>query len=186
MKKLAAIVLALALLIVPMSISASAAGAINEYEQAVLDSLDENVKVNDITFHLPDEYINQAENFLKTIDMTKEQSEEILAKIADGKEIVVASDITSTSDLKVLPTADKQKILDLGKAAAAAVDAVLTYDGENVKVTYDDTVIFEDAPIIKVTGAETDYTAVVISVACVIAVLAAAFAVAQKKGLFVK
>ena len=187
MKKLAVIILAIALLIVPMSISASAAGAINTYEQAVLDALNENVEIADGKyFHVPDEYITQAENFLKTIDMTETQSKTILEKIADTKEIILENDVTVTSDLKVLPQAEKQKILDNGKAAAAAVGAVLTYDGADVKVTYNGTPVFEDAPIIKVTGAEVDYTAIVLSVVGVVAVLVAAAAVAQKKGLLVK
>ncbi len=186
MKKLAVIILAIALLIVPMSISASAEGAINEFEQKVLDAIDEHIKVDDKTFHVPDDYVVQAENFLKTIDMTEAQSKTILEKIADTKEIIVADHIHSTADLKVLPAAEKQKILDNGKAAAAAVNAELTYDGADVTVTYNNNEIFSDAPIIKVTGAEVDYTATVLSVAGIVAVLVAAAAVAQKKGLLVK
>ncbi len=187
MKKLAVIILAIALLIVPMSISASAAdAAINEFEKKVIESLDENVKVDDLIFHIPQEYITQAENFMKTIDMTEQQANEILALIKECKDIVVAGHIHSTSDLKVLPQSEKQKLLDKGQAAAAVVDAVLTYDGADVKVTYGGTTVFEDAPIIKVTGADTDYTALVLSVAGVVVALAAAAVVASKKGLLAK
>lgn len=186
MKKLAALILAIALLIVPMSISASADAALNEFEKKVLAALDENVKVDDAIFHLPQEYITQAENFLKTIDMTETQSKEILAKIDASKEIVVAGHITSSADLKVLPAAEKQKLLDNGKAAAAAVNAVLTYDGADVEVTHGGKTVFEDAPIVKVTGADVDYTALLLAVAGVVAVLVAAAAVASKKGLLVK
>ncbi len=186
MKKLAIIVLAIALLIVPMSISASAEGAINEFEQKVLEALDENVKVGDKYFHVPQEYITQAENFLKTIDMTEAESESILEKIAYSKEIIIDNNITSTTDLKSLPVEAKQKILANGKEAAAAVDAELTYDGTNVTVTYENTPVFEDAPIIKVTGAEVDYTAVVLAAAGLVTLLVAGFAVASKKGLLSK
>ena len=186
MKKLFAVLLVIALLVVPMSLSASAAGTINSFEKAVLESLDENVKVDDTFFHVPQEYITQAENFLKTIDMTEAQSKTILEKIDDCKEIITAGHIKNTSDLKVLPQAEKQKLLDNGKAAAAAVNGEFIYDGENVKVTHNGKTVFEDAPVVKVTGAEADYTAIVLSVAGVIAVLAAAAVVARKKGLLVK
>lgn len=186
MKKLAAIILAIALLIVPMSISASAEGAINEFEKKVLNALDENVKVGDKYFHVPQEYITQAENFLKTIDMTEAESETILAKIADSKQVIIDNKVTSTSDLKVLPKEAKQKILDNGKAASAAVDAELTYDGTNVTVTHEGTPVFEDAPIVKVTGAEVDYTAIALAMAGLVTMLVAGFAVASKKGLLSK
>lgn len=186
MKKLVVLILAIALLIVPMSISASADSAINEFEKKVLTSLDENIKVDDLLFHIPQEYITQAENFLKTIDMTEAQANEILELIQDCKDIVVADHIHSTSDLKVLPQAEKQKLLDKGKAAAEEVGAVLTYNGADVVVTYGNDTVFEEAPVIKVTGAETDYTALILSVAGVVVALAAAAVVASKKGLLAK
>ncbi len=186
MKKFAAIILAIALLIVPMSISSSAEGAINEFEKKVLEALDENVKVGDKYFHVPQEYITQAENFLKTIDMTEAQADTILAKIADSKQIIIDNNITSTSNLKALPKEAKQKILDNGKAASAAVNAVLTYDGTNVTVTYNGTPVFEDAPIVKVTGAEVDYTAIALAMAGLVTMLVAGFALASKKGILSK
>ena len=187
MKKLAIIVLAIALLIIPMSISVSAeSAAINEFEKKVLEALDENVKVGGKTFHLPQEYVTQAENFLKTIDMTEAQADEILEKIADSKEIIIENNVTSSTDLEALPTEAKQAILANGKAASAVVDAELTYNGTNVTVTHDNTPVFEDAPIIKVTGAEVNYTAILLAAAAVITMLVAGFAVASKKGLLSK
>ncbi len=186
MKKLAVIILAIALLLVPMSISASAESAINEFEKKVLESLDENVKVGNKTFHLPQEYITQAENFLKTIDMTEAQSKTILEKIAASKQIIIDNNVTTTSDLKVLPTEAKKAILANGKAASAAVGAELTYDGTNVVVTYNSTPVFENAPIVKVTGTEVDYTAIVLAAVAVVTMLVAGFVAASKKGLLSK
>ncbi len=187
MKKLAVLILAIALLIVPMSISASAAdAALNDFEKKIIASLDENIEVDDLLFHLPQEYINQAENFLKSVDLTETQAEEILDLIQDCKDIAVADHIHSTSDLKILPQAEKQKLLGKGQAAAEAAGAVLTYNGEDVVVTHNGTTVFEDAPIVKVTGAETDYTALILSVAGVVVALAAAAVVASKKGLLAK
>lgn len=189
MKKLAVIILAIALLMVPMSLSASAASSINTntYEQAVLDALNEEVKFSSgKVFSVPDDYINQAENFLKTIDMTETASKTILDKIADSKQLIIENEFDSTSDLEILPIAVKQQILDNGKDAAAAVGAVLVYDGDHVVVTYGNDTVFNDDPIIKVTGAETDYTAIILSVAGLVAVLVAVAAVASRKGLLAK
>ena len=187
MKKLAVLILAIALLIVPMSISASAADvAINDFEKKILASLDENVKVDDLLFHLPQEYITQAENFLKTVDITETQANEILALIEEGKAIVVDDHIHNTSDLKVLPVEEKQKLLEKGQAAAEAAGAELEYNGADVVITHNGSTVFEDAPIVKVTGADTDYTALILSVAGVVVALAAAAVVASKKGLLAK
>ncbi len=186
MKKLALIVLAIAILLVPMSIAASAAGDINTYEKIVLDALKAGVEVDSATVTVPAEYITQAENFLKTIDMTETQSKEIIAKIDDTKALIKASDIHSSGELDKLPVDTKQKILDNGKAAAAVVDAVLTYDGEDVKVTFGGDTVFEDTPIVKVTGAEADFTLPVVAVAGSVLLLAAAAVVASKKGLLSK
>ncbi len=187
MKKLALIVLAIAIMIVPLSVGASAAaGDINQYEKAVIDSLSEKVAVGDAFFSIPKEYITQAENFLKTIDMTEPQSKTILAEIADSKEIVIKSGIKKTSDLKVLPLEQKRALLTNGEQASEAVGAVFTYDGADVIVTYNGTPVFQNAPIIKVTGAESDFTVTVLAVAGVVALLAAATVIASKKGLLSK
>lgn len=187
MRKLAVIILAIALLIVPISISASAASSINTYEQAVLDALDENVNLSDGKyFHIPDDYINQAENFLKTIDMSEAASKTILDKIADSKKLIIDNNFHSTADLEILPVSVKQQILDNGKDAAAAVGGVLVYDGDHVVVTYDNDTVFNDDPIIKVTGSETDFTAILLSVAGIVTVLVAVVAAASKKGLLAK
>ena len=186
MKKLALIVLAIALLIVPMSVCASAAPALNDYEKAIIASLDENIKVDDLIYHIPQDYVTKAENFLKTVDITKAQHDEIMKKIDAAKEIVVVDHITSDEDLKVLPQGEKEKLLKLGQEAAAAAEAVLTYDGKNVTVTHNSTTVFEDAPIVKVTGAEADFTAIALAVAGVVALLTASVVVASKKGLLSK
>lgn len=186
MKRIIAILLSLMLIMIPMSITASAT-AINADEQRIIDCLSQKAEINGKKFIVPKNYVTQAENFLKTIDATKAQADEIISCVEDAIDILKESDLKKTSDLKVLPYEDKAEILALGKKAAQAVDCVLIYDGKNVVVTNaaGDTV-FNDAPIVKTTGAEFDYTSVVVTVAALTLIVAAAFVVSKKSGLFSK
>lgn len=185
MKKIIALLLAVVLLLVPMSITASAT-AINADEQRILDVLTQKSKINGATFKIPANYITQAENYLKTIDATKAQADEAIAFIEQAITVVEDSHITKSTDLDILPYEQKQEILDCGKKAALAVGAVLVYDGDHVVVTNEaGEVVFDDDPIVKTTGAGVDFTAITVSAAALVVLLAAAFVVARKKG-FVK
>ena len=186
MKKVIAILLSLMLVVIPMSITASAT-AINADEQRVIDCLSQKAEVNGKKFIVPKNYVTQAENFLKTIDATKAQANEIISCVEEAIDILQASDLTKTSDLKVLPYEDKAQILALGKKAAQAVDCVLIYNGKNVVVTNaKGETVFDDAPIVKTTGVDFDYTSIVVTVAAITLIVAAAFVVSKKSGLFVK
>ena len=185
MKKVFAILLVIALLVIPMSLSVSAEGALNAEEQRILDALKGTVTVNGVEFHIPDNYVTQAENYLKTHDVTKAEADEVLGYIDEGKEIVKNSDLKKTSDLKVLPQKDKQAILDLGKKASAVVEATLTYDGKEVTIVANNSgeTLFDAAPIVKTTGADSDFSVMAIVISSVVVLLGAAFAVSKKIGL---
>ena len=186
MKKIIAMLLALVLLLVPMSLNVSAT-AINADEQRILDCLSQKITFNDATFKIPTNYVKQAENYLKTIDATKQQADNAIAYIEAAAEIVKDSHITSTADLKVLAYADKKAILENGQKAAEALGATLVYEGDHVVVTNaEGVIVFDDNPIIKVTGAGVDFTGIAVSATVVVLVLAAAFVVARKKGLITK
>jgi hypothetical protein len=83
MKKLSAIFVAL-LLVAATAMTAFAAG-INENEQKVLDAIKGSVKIKGVEMVWPDAYVNQAENYFNTIDMTSEQADKIIAVINEGK-----------------------------------------------------------------------------------------------------
>lgn len=186
MKKIIAMLLAVVLLLVPMSLTASAT-AINADEQRILDCLTQKAGINGATFKIPLNYITQAENYLKTVDVTKEQADEVISFLEKAIKIVKDSHITQTTDLDVLPYEDKEIILDCGKKAAAAAGATLIYDGDHVVITNAEGVeVFNDDPIVKTTGAGVDFTTVAVSAFVVVALLSAAFVVARKKELFVK
>ena len=188
MKKICSILLALIILIVPMSVSASAAGDINANEKEILESLSEKVDIKGKKFIIPPKYVNQAENYFKTIDIDDTECAEILIYIEEGKKIVAASDIKKTSDLKVLPYPQKKRILELGQMAVAVTGGNLVYTkDETVRITNaKGEVIFDSAPIIKQTGAEIDFTTLAIASASVIVLLGGAVVISKKRGLFVK
>ena len=186
MKKIIAVLLALILLLVPMSLTASAT-AINADEQRILDVLSRKETFNGVEFKIPKNYVTQAENYLKTVDVSKEKADEAISYLEQAAEVIKASHITKTTDLDVLSYAEKKEILECGQKAALAAGAVLVYDGDHVVITNEaGEEVFNDAPIIKTTGANVDFTSVVVGAAAVLVLLAASFVVARKKGLFVK
>ena len=88
MKKLSAILVAL-VLVAATAVTAFAAG-INSSEQAVLDELKTSVAMKGGEMVIPTEYVNQAENYFNTIDMTEAQSNDIIAIIKEGKSYLAA------------------------------------------------------------------------------------------------
>ena len=75
MKKLSAMLVAF-ILVAATAFTAFAAG-INDSEQAVLNELKTSVKMNGSEMVIPSEFVNQAENYFNTIDMTADESLQI-------------------------------------------------------------------------------------------------------------
>ncbi len=160
------------LLISLMVVSASAAG-INENEQRVMDVLKSEVDLGQsgATYIIPENYINQAENFFLGYEMTAAQADEIIGYVQKAIDVVKSrTDMVSGDvfNLDRLPYADKKAILNYGQLACKVVGLTLIYDGTNVVITDENDngkLYFSSEPIIKVTGAQ----AVVIYVAAAIA-----------------
>ena len=189
MKKLLAIFFALLLIAVPCCIGVSAAGAINADEQKILDTLDQYIQLGTTKYHIPDEYIAQAKNHFLTIDITKDQADEIIGYINEGTEIL-KHDATPNEEfhMEVLPSAHKEELLALGQAACEVVDLTLTYDVDDTHVVITDNSgntpvdVFDSKPIIKTTGAEV--SAIVVTAAALAVVMVAAFVISKKVKLF--
>lgn len=167
----------------------SKAAVVNEVEQKIVDSLKEKVKVDDVHFEIPENYVNMAISYMKTVDISKRQADVVLEKVEASKKLVQQDHIHAVEELSALPQAEKEKLLQYGQEASEAVNNVLTYDGENVKIVAKDEPekeLFNDEPVIKITGAEADFTVIVLSVAGLVALLAASVVVASKKGLLSK
>ena len=151
MKKLSAIFVAL-LLVAATAITAFAAG-INSSEQAVLDELKTSVAMKGGEMVIPTEYVNQAENYFNTIDMTEAQSKDIIAVIKDGKNFLKNSGASNISDLSF---AQKQELLTYGEKAVAVLDMTMSFDKTTKKITILDPKgeeAFNAAPTLSKTGA---------------------------------
>ena len=130
MKKLSAIFIAL-VLAATTAVTAFAAG-INSNEQAVLDELKTSVTMKDGEMYIPTEYVNQAENYYNTIDMTAEEKDEIIAILKDGENFLEKSGASNISDL----TFDQKKeLLAYGEKVVAIIDMTMSYDKVTRKLT---------------------------------------------------
>lgn len=151
MKKLSAILIAL-VLVAATAVTVFAAG-INSSEQAVLDELKTSVAMKDGEMVIPTEYVNQAENYFNTIEMTEAQSKDIIAIIEDGKKFLANSGASNISDLTF---AQKQELLDYGKKVVGVLDMTMSYDKTTKKLTIFDPkgeVAFSATPYLTKTGA---------------------------------
>lgn len=191
MKKIVTLLLAVLILIIPCAIGASAAGAINAAEQKILDKLDETFKIGKTEYHISDEYINQAKNYFLTADITDTAATTVIAKIDEGVKLVQAETLPDEEfHMEVLPTEVKEDVLAAGEAACAAANLTLTYNATSKKVEITKVagnapvVVFTAEPVVKATGAEADFTAVIATVSVCVLVLVASFAVSKKVKLF--
>lgn len=162
------------LLVIASAITVFAAG-INTNEQAILDELKTTVSMQGSTLSVPSSYINQAEAYFNTVDVTKAQADEIIAVIKEGKTYLEQSGASNILDL----TFDqKQVLLGYGQKAVGVLGMTMSYDKSAKTVTItsaDGTVAFtgvaslssngtvDQQDVIKVTGSGAN-TAVAVSV----------------------
>jgi hypothetical protein len=193
MKKLISLI-SCALMILSLSLVASAAG-VSTYGQDILNLLKAPIYVDSVGQKLmvPTAYVNQAENYLLTHDITKEQHDQIITEINKEYALVLSKKdeiILSggSFNLKNLDTATKNEILQIGKDAANVVNLNLVYDGVNIVITEkaDSTkVVFSNSPIIKNTGkSDVNYGFILITIFS--GLIATAFVYSLKNNLFSK
>lgn len=125
MKKFSAIFVALVLVAVS-AVSAFAAG-INSNEQAVIDKLGEPIAMKDGNMTFPDEFVNQMENYFNTIDMTADESADIIAVLEEGQSFLENSGAANIADLSL---SQKYELLDYGQRAVGVIGMTMTYDKE--------------------------------------------------------
>lgn len=182
MKKITSILVALVLVAVA-SVSVFAAG-INSSEQAVLDEL--QTSVNGMT--IPTKYINQAENYFNTVDMTKEESDQIIAAIKEGKAYLESTGVTAISQL----TSDqKQAMMGYANKAAGVLGLTLSYansvltlsGGNNANNSGSSSTAGVSGNVIKTTGADANIIGFVVlgAVAVLFVAGGALFLVKTKK-----
>lgn len=172
MKKLSTMIIAV-ILVAVSAVSVFAAG-INSNEQAVLDELKTSVTMKGGEMIIPAEYVNQAENYFNTIEMTAEQSADIIAIIKDGKSFLEKSGASNIADLSF---AQKQTLLSYGEKAVAVLGMTMSYDKTSKSLTIsapDGSVAFTGVPkltasgqitngdVIKTTGANANFIGFVV------------------------
>ena len=200
MKKLASIFVAL--LLVAVSVVSAFAADINANEKKVLDELKTSVKMQGKDMYWPDSFVNQAENYFNTIDMTAEQADEFIAVIKSGKTQLEATGAKNIADCT--KTQKKELFVTLGKVMAP-VGGTATHVGDEITLKdKNGEVIFKAVPtlvekgsskgedvngktidggVVKTTGASANtMTFVIIGVAAVLVIAGGAFFVIKKRG----
>lgn len=189
MKKILSVVMVLLLLAVPCAMGVSAADpAINANEQKILDVLSQTVTIGKTKYHIPDEYVNQAKNYFLTADISEADANTVITHINSGIDTLKAATLP-TQEIKTLPTATKEAVLQAGKNACATVNLTLVYNTVTEKVTITNnasgsTVVFDAAPVVKVTGSNVNVTAIVVSFVSLVTVMVAAVVISKKARLF--
>lgn len=198
MKKLLAILMTLVLMFSVVAISASAAGTYGEYEKKVMDLLSAKTEFKSgntsATFVIPDNYVNQAKAYFSSSegDITEEQYNKIVEAVDSGKKHVqdaVTADVSLIKngqvDIAHLPEAVKSQVLKDGQDACDVVDLSLNYNGKHVVITDDSGAVkFENAAIIKTTGANVNTTMMFVVVSAFLALVAGSVVTAKKAQLF--
>ncbi len=180
MKKLISSLCVLAILVFS---TFSCFAAQDSLKSQILSELKSGGHTGTTTLYLPDKYINQAENYLNTHEITQEQADKILAKISDAKKLIATTNANSLKELKE-NKAVSDELLTIAQDTAAVVGLKLSYDGGgNFSIT-DETgtsVITNDA-VIKTTGLNIDMTnAAVISVFAGIILISSGIVLYRKK-----
>ncbi|MGN1456626.1 MAG: hypothetical protein ACI4XP_01580, partial [Acutalibacteraceae bacterium] len=118
-------VLSVGLLSAAVAVSASSvafAAGINEAEQKILDELHTTVTMNGVEKTLPADYINQAENYFNTVDITDEQANQVISGIEDAKAYLTS---TGASSFSALSTEQVDTFVSKCQSAVAPVNLTL-------------------------------------------------------------
>ncbi len=88
-----------AVVTVSASTAAFAAGGINAAEQSILSELGTSVTMNGVVKTIPASYINQAENYFNTVEITEDQASAAVAAIEDAKAYLASAGVSAYSEL---------------------------------------------------------------------------------------
>ena len=193
-----------ALLLVAISVVSAFAADVNANEKKVLDELKTSVKMQGTDMYWPDAFVNQAENYFNTIDMTAEQADKILEVIKFGKSQLEATGAKNIADCT---TAQKKELMATLVKVMAPMNGTASYDKATGEITLKSEkgeVIFKAVPtlvakgggksvdvngkttdggVIKTTGASANTMVfVVVGAAAVLAIAGGVFFVVKKRG----
>ena len=149
MRKIASLLVAAAL-VSTVSVSAMAAD-INEAEQAVLNELNGSVVMKGQKLVISEEYKNQAKNYFNTIDMTQEQSDNIVAELKRAEQLITEQGKGDAGNIPEMLYAKKRELLAMGQNMVSQVGLTMSWNAANKEIVIadaDSTVLFQGKPIL--------------------------------------
>ena len=155
MRKIASLLVAAAL-VGTVSVSAMAAD-INEAEQAVLNELNGSVIMKGQKLVISEEYKNQAKNYFNTIDMTQEQSDNIVAELQKAEQLITEQG-SDAGNIPEMLYAKKRELLTLGQNMAGEVGLTMSWNAATKEIIIadaDSTVLFQGKPVLVTEQTET-------------------------------
>lgn len=152
-----------AVLIIALSTVAVSAAGLNSGEQSVLSNMRTPANMKGNSVYVPAAYINQAEAYFNTIDMTSDQASRINGIIGQGRSFLEG---TGKSGVSELSSSEKQTLLGYASAAAGVLkmSAAAGSDSTKVKIISKsgDTIVDDSGSVIKATGADSYLPSVII------------------------
>ena len=149
MRKIASLLVAAAL-VSTVSVSAMAAD-INEAEQAVLNELNGSVVMKGQKLVISEEYKNQAKNYFNTIDMTQEQSDNIVAELKRAEQLITEQGKGDAGNIPEMLYAKKRELLAMGQNMVSQVGLTMSWNAATKEIVIadaDSTVLFQGKPIL--------------------------------------
>ena len=190
------------ILIVAISAVTAFAAGINDNEQKVLDELKTSVEMQGVEMNWPAAYVNQAENYFNTIDMTSDQAEQIIAVIRSGK---TQLESTGAKNIAECTAEQKKELMSSLTKVMEPVNGTASFDnvsGEVALKSESGEVIFKAVPtlvakdggksvdvngkttdggVIKITGASADMLSFILIGAAAVSVIAGGVFFAVRK-----
>ena len=120
-----------AVVAVSAAASVSAAG-VSADEQKIVDALKGTVSLNGNATNIPARYVNQAENYFNTVEITESEANTIIEKIDAVKKYLESTGVSKWSELT---SAQIDQIVALSNDASKVIGVTLTYDKITKAVT---------------------------------------------------
>ena len=184
MKKVLSLALCAIMLIAFSVMTVSAAGDLNDYEQAIMDELKEKVSIGDSEMIIPSDYFNYVENYFRqdTVSLTQPQADAILDEIAAAKAAIIAGGELAYDDMSGNTTA---AVLECIQDAAAAIDLTADFNANTHVITLKDAngaPVMEamDANEVRATGSSVSVTTIVVAALSVVVAFGLCVVIAKK------
>lgn len=185
MKKVFCVIFCLLIAALPFTVVAANESVINPEEKAIVDYVKSMADKYQVTIRAED--INAMENYFKTVDITAEQKDAIIAGIDSGIEIAKSDPAFKSGNLKDLATSTKNQLIKKISDVVSIVGLKVVYNSGTHEFQFinADTgvLVYKNELPIKQTGPADSYIFILIGVALVfvLAGISVTFVVYEKK-----